>query len=127
MTTKRQNVEFLLGWLDALRRKDLPIVAGALAPDVFWQGPRPENSCEGREEVVRMFLERRAEGFEIEGLEIIGAEEAAILCVRIPGGVELDGERVGPFYNVFRIDGARITRIEDYLDRSEALGAVGLE
>ena len=33
-------------------------------------------------------------------------------AVRIPGGVELDGERIGP--------------VEDYLDRGEALAAAGL-
>jgi hypothetical protein len=126
MAAKRQNVEFLLGWLDALRRRELAVVAGAMAPDVFWQGVRPDISCEGVEDVVRMFLERRAEEFEIDGLEIIGAEAAAILCVRIPGGYELDGERLGPFYNVFRIDDGRIVRIEDYLDRDEALRGAGL-
>jgi limonene-1,2-epoxide hydrolase len=126
MTTKRHNVEFLLGWLDALRRRELAMVAGAMAPNVFWQGPRPELSCNGVEEVVRMFLERRAEGFEVDALEIIGAEAAAILCVRIPGGTELDGEWLGPFYNVFRIEDDRIVRIEDYLDRAAALSAAGL-
>ncbi len=73
-----------------------------------------------------MFMERRAEGFDIDGMELIGAESGAILCVRIPGGVELDGERIGPVYNLFRIEDARIVRIEDYLDRAEALGAAGL-
>lgn len=110
--TKRQNIEFLLGWLDALRRKDLSVVAGAMAPDLVWQGLRPELACRGVEDVVQMFLERRAEGFDIDALELIGAESGAILCVRIPGGVELDGERIGP--------------VEDYLDRGEALAAAGL-
>jgi limonene-1,2-epoxide hydrolase len=123
VTAKRRNVEFLLGWLDALRREDLAVVAGAMAPDVFWQGPRPEYFCSGAEDVVRQFLERRAEGFDIDAIEIIGAEAAAILCVRIPGGYELDGERVGPFYNLFRIEDGRVVRIEDYLDRDAALEA----
>jgi limonene-1,2-epoxide hydrolase len=123
MGAKRRHVEFLLAWLDGLRRDDLDVVAGAMAPDVFWQGPRPEYVCSGPEEVVRQFLDRRAEGFDIEGIEIIGVEAGAILCVRIPGGYELDGEMVGPFYNLFRIDDGRIARIEDYLDRDEAIAA----
>ncbi len=123
---KRQNIEFLLGWLDALRRDDLPAVNGAMAPDLVWQGLRPEIACRGVEDVVQMFLERRAEGFDIDGMELIGAEAGAILCVRIPGGVEFDGERIGPVYNLFRIEDARIVGIEDYLDRGEALAAAGL-
>jgi limonene-1,2-epoxide hydrolase len=102
------------------------VVAGAMGPDVVWQGLRPELACRGVEDVVRMFLDRRAEGFDIDALELIGAESAAILCVRIPGGIELDGERIGPVYNLFRIEDFRIVRIEDYLDRSDALGAAGL-
>jgi limonene-1,2-epoxide hydrolase len=123
MTTKRQNIEFLLGWLDALRRDDRDAVAGAMAPDLVWQGLRPELACHGVDDVVQMFLDRRAEGFDIEAMELIGAEAGAILCVTIPGGIELDGERIGPVYNLFRIEDSRIVRIEDYLDRAKALAA----
>ncbi len=41
--TKRQNIEFLLGWLDALRRKDIAVVAGAMAPDLCGKGYGPSS------------------------------------------------------------------------------------
>jgi ketosteroid isomerase-like protein len=39
---KRHNTEFLWGWFDALRRRDTESMAAGLAPDVVWQGVRPD-------------------------------------------------------------------------------------
>jgi hypothetical protein len=67
---KRHNIEFLWGWFDALRRRDTGSMAAGLAPDVVWQGVRPE-----------------------------------LVCL---------------------IEGGKIRRIEDYLERSAALAAAGI-
>jgi ketosteroid isomerase-like protein len=45
---KRHNIEFLWGWFDALRRGDTESMAAALAPDVVWQGVRPDFVCHAR-------------------------------------------------------------------------------
>jgi ketosteroid isomerase-like protein len=48
---------------------------------------------------------------------------AAVLGVRAPDLGEIDS---GEMYNVFTIEEEKITRIEDYLRRDDALAAAGL-
>ena len=66
----QENLEtVMIDFLGALRRGDFAAAAGALDPDVSWQGLREEWVCHGREEVVDTFrwgLEQRR---EIDALE----------------------------------------------------------
>jgi limonene-1,2-epoxide hydrolase len=124
---KRDNIEFLLGWLDALRRRDVDAVTDALAAEIVWQGVREEWVCRGPEEVAGVFAAQRDQAYEVDALELIGAPACAVLHARRPDPVEIDGlELSGGVYNLFRIHDAKITRIEDYRDRAEALDAAGL-
>jgi hypothetical protein len=34
---KRTTIEFMIGWLDALRRDDVATLTATLEPDVVWQ------------------------------------------------------------------------------------------
>jgi hypothetical protein len=121
---KRHNIELLWGWLDALRRRDTESMAAALAPDIVWQGVRPDFVCQGREEVIDAFVSAYNANQEIDSLELIGGEERVVLGVRSPS-IEIDDvETAGEIYNVFTIESDRITRIEDHLDRDEAMRAV---
>jgi ribosomal protein S18 acetylase RimI-like enzyme len=122
---KRHNIEFLWGWLDALRRRDTQSVAAALDPDIVWQGVRPELVCRGPEEVAEIFVSAYEANQEIDSLELVGGEERIVLGVRTPDLAIADVETAGEIYNVFTIEGDRITRIEDYLDREAALAAAG--
>jgi hypothetical protein len=55
-----------------------------------------------------------------------GSDRRIVLGVRGPGLGEIaDGAIDDQIYNVFTIDQAKITRIEDYRDRDQALAAVG--
>ena len=45
---KRHNIELLISWLDALRRRDLPALTERLDPQTTWQGVRPDLVCHGR-------------------------------------------------------------------------------
>jgi ketosteroid isomerase-like protein len=121
---KRDNIEFLVGWLDALRRDDREALLATLDPDVVWQGPQQEWVCCGPEEVVGVFSSQRDEAREVDALELIGAERHAIRHARGVGvlEIELDDE----IYNVFAIQERRITRIDDYAERRRALAAAGL-
>jgi limonene-1,2-epoxide hydrolase len=124
---KRQNIEFMLAWLDALRRRDVDAVAAALAPTVVWQGLREDLVCHGPQEVVEIFVEQRDENYDIDALELIGANAQVVLGVRRPGLREIEGVQLrGEIYNVFTIEDRKITRIDDYVDRHQALAAAGL-
>ena len=121
---KRDNIEFLVGWLDALRRDDREALEATLDPGVVWQGLRDEWVCHGPVEVVDTFTGRRDEAREVEAIELIGAERHAILHAR--GGGVLEIELPDGIYNVFAISDGRVTRIDDYADRTAAFKAVGL-
>jgi ketosteroid isomerase-like protein len=120
---KRDNIEFLWGWLDALRRRDTESMAAALDPDIVWQGVRPDLVCHGPEEVVAAFVTAYDANKEIDSLELVGGDKHVVLGVRSPNLEIDDVETAGEIYNLFTFKGRQITRIQDFLDREEALRA----
>ena len=126
--SKRSNIEFMIAWLDALRRGDREAAATALHPAVVWQGMRPEWGCDGVPTVLSTFMDARDAPADIESIELIGAEQQVILHVRWPIVIDEDEKLELPdgVYNVFTIAGDLITRIEDHADRGAALAAAGL-
>ena len=103
---KRHNLELMIAWLDALRRRDVQALSERLDPQTAWQGIRPELVCHGREEVIQTFVAQRDDNYDVDALELIGAPDHAILHARLTeprriGDVEVkDG-----MYNVLRIEG----------------------
>jgi limonene-1,2-epoxide hydrolase len=123
---KRHNIEFLWGWLDALRRSDTESMAAALDPGVVWQGVRPDLVCHGPDEVIAAFVTAYDVNQEIDSLELLGGDRHVVLGARAR---ELAFDAVntgGEIYNVFTIHDDKITRIEDYLQRDEALRAADI-
>lgn len=121
---KRHTIEFLWAWFDALRRRDAEAMTAALDPDVVWQGIREDLVCHGPQEVVAGFIAGYEANQEIDSLELLGSDTHIVLGVRSPDLGDIDGiELGGEIYNVFAIENGRITRIEDYLRREEALAA----
>jgi hypothetical protein len=124
---KRRNLELIIAWLDALRRRDLNALRSVLDPAVHWQGVRDDLSCDGPNEVVAGFVAARDESNDVDALELIPSPTHVVLGVRRAELVEIDGTRLhGEIYNVFTISADTITRIEDYADRDAALTVAGL-
>jgi ketosteroid isomerase-like protein len=124
---KRTMIEFMISWLDALRRDDVEALRATLAPDVVWQGLRDEWACHGADAVIDAFAGEREARQELGALEVIGGDERVIL--HVSGGDIVAIEDVplpDGIYNVFTLDAGTITRIDDYADRHAALGAAGL-
>ena len=124
---KRTTIEFMIGWLDALRRDDVDALKAALAPDVVWQGLREEWACHGADSVIDTFAGEREAKQEVGALELIGGDDRVIL--HVSGGDIVAIEDVplpDGIYNVFTLDAGTITRIDDYANRQEALTAAGL-
>ena len=124
---KRHNIEFLWGWFDALRRRDMESMAAALAPDVIWHGVRPDLVCHGPDEVITAFVTAYDANQEIDSLEVIGGEDRIVLGARGPDLATDQVETRGEIYNVFTIEAGKIRRIEDYLERGAALAAAGIK
>jgi ketosteroid isomerase-like protein len=123
----RTTIEFMIGWLDALRRDDVEALKATLAPDVVWRGLRDEWACHGPDAVIDTFAGEREVKREIGALELIGADDHVILHASggDVGAIE-DVPLPDGIYNVFTLDAGTITRIDDYADRHDALTAAGL-
>ena len=123
---KRHNIEFIWGWFDALRRRDTESMAAALDPGVVWQGVRPDLVCHGPAEVIAAFVTAYDANQEIDSLELLGGDRHIVLGARAPELAVADVDTGGEIYNVFTIEDTTITRIEDYLQREQALRAAGI-
>jgi ketosteroid isomerase-like protein len=124
---KRQNIEVVLGFLDAIRRHDREAAADFLSPEIVWRGVVPDLACGSPGEVLDIFLGRRDERIEIDCLELIGAERGAVLAFHRPEIWEVAGVEIrGAMYHAVEIEDGRIMRIDDYARRAEALAATGL-
>ncbi len=122
---KRTNIELTLGFLDAIRRRDRDAAGGWLHREVVWQGIVPDLVCRTPDDVLDIFLGRREEETEVDRLELVGAERGAVFAFHRPETWEVAGVEVrGAIYHTVAIENGRITRIEDHLDRAEALQAL---
>jgi hypothetical protein len=84
-------------------------------------------ACHGPQEVIATFVSGYDANQEIDSLELIGADQRIVLGVRGPDLGEIDDVPIGgELYNVFTIRNDKITRIDDYLQRDQALAAAGL-
>ena len=124
---KRQNIEVVLGFLDAIRRRDREAAGDFLDPEIVWRGVVPDLVCRSPGEVLDIFLGRRDEQIEVDRLELIGAEQGAVFAFHRPEIWEVAGVEIrGAMYHAVEIEDGRITRINDYAEPAEALAAAGV-
>jgi ketosteroid isomerase-like protein len=126
--TSQENLEtVLIDFLGALRRGDFDGASSLLDPDVTWQGLRDDFVCHGRDEVIDTFGGAFDERREIDALEFVRGGDRIVMGARGPTLTEVAGEPLeGQIYNVFTLSDGRITRIDDYRRRSEALASAGI-
>ena len=112
---KRESIELLLDWLAAIRAGDVDRAAAAVAPAVVWHGLDAGLVCTGAHDVVSNFVKARDRLDEVEAIELIGRDNAAVLAAHAPDGSEI--------FNVFTFADGQIVSIEDYARREDALVA----
>ena len=121
-------VDVVVGWLDAMRRTDVPAVEAFFHADVVWRGIGHVTPCTGRHEVMEL-LEGSLEGrLGADAVEVIAGDYAAVLGAKVPGLRELGGVDLrGQLFNVFTVSGGKIVAVQDYAHRHEALAAAGAQ
>lgn len=126
-TVARANIETMIAWLDAMRRKDLDAAVACFAPDVVWEGLVPGVECANRDDVREMLGESIQDDIDVEHFEVLGGSDGGVLGVRSADLDEVAGVKLnGQLFNVFTIHEARIVRVRDFALRGEAHEAAGL-
>ena len=122
----RANIETVIAWLDAMRRKDLDAAVASFAPDVVWEGLVPGVECTNRDDVREMLSESIQDDIDVQQLEVLGGSGGAVLGVRSADLDELAGVKLdGQLFNVFTILGGRIVHVRDFALRAQAQEALG--
>jgi ketosteroid isomerase-like protein len=122
-----RELVLLVGWLDAMRRGDLDAVRECFEPDATWEGMRASATCHNRDEILDMLRDSQ-DWPVIEAIELVKGRGAVILGAKSPefneiGGVPLEHQ----VYNVFFLRDGRITSVQDFPARAEALEAAGAD
>jgi ketosteroid isomerase-like protein len=130
--TPQSNIEIIFSdWLDALRRRDLDVLAARLAPEVTHRGVRPDLDCADREAVLENARSRARQLPDVEAIELVAAGDRVILSVRaatvgMPLTQDEDQDaRRGLASIVFTLRDGLITAIQDYPSRADAMRAAG--
>jgi ketosteroid isomerase-like protein len=127
MASKGDNVVLVFtAWLDALRRGDPATLGEHLAPDVVWQGLRPDLRCDDREEVLAIVASQPTLP-SVEGLEMLAAgEDRVVVGIVSPDLVEVADEPLsGQVWEVFTIRDDLIVRIDEFRTKPEAMQSAG--
>jgi uncharacterized cupin superfamily protein len=111
---RRRNLDVLIAWLDAVRRRDRDAMASMLGPGATWQGIRDEWFCSTPEEVIGTWLLRADELTDVETVEMTAGEGRAALHLRAPSLATVDPRLRYGVHIGFEIDAdGRIARIFD--------------
>jgi SnoaL-like domain len=110
----------------ALEGHDLDALGALLSDDVRWGDDDHPRRCRGPAEVVATFSRLLSQGVDAAITEMTTGS-SGILChlsVTFPEGVRGPGDH--DLFQVYVVEGDRITEIRRYNDRRSALAAAGL-
>src|SRR4051812_28909425 len=87
---RRRNLDILIAWLDASRRRDRDAMRALLAPDATWQGVRPEWRCSTPDEIVDLWLTRAEALDDVESIDLASGGRRAVLHIQAPSLTTVD-------------------------------------
>jgi ketosteroid isomerase-like protein len=125
MTRISDNLELIIfGWIASVRDGDPAHIADHLAPDLVWQGIRPDLVCSNRDEVLANLRDGTELRHQVHGIELTATEDRVMLGIRLPGLTEMFGEPIaGEMFDVFTFRDGTIIRIDEYTSREAAEAA----
>jgi limonene-1,2-epoxide hydrolase len=122
------NLQLVLDWIDALRRRDVDAIAERFHPGVAWEDVAGGVACEGRDEVLAWLRAARAQPTQVDALELRADADHAVLGVRNHARQELAGVQLdGQLFTVFTLRNGQIIYLRDHAHRAEALAEAGLD
>jgi uncharacterized protein len=130
----QENVEIVRRAFEASARRDADAVLALYDPEVEWDASRTQSGLEdavhrGHDGLRRFFRQWREawDSDEYEYEELIDADMAVVSVATQRGRGRASGLRIArPLVGVWTIENGLIVRVVWFLERSEALEAVGL-
>lgn len=121
------NAELVFDHLYARRSRDLAALKSQLDPDVIHQGVLPDLICHNRDEVLENVQRGFArDDFGVERLELIDAGDRVVVGLAGPRFREVPWAPLnGQIFVVYTLRGGLIVRMDDYLNRADAMAAAG--
>jgi hypothetical protein len=98
---------------------DFETFIGVFDPRAVWVGIGDTQPCQGRDEIRTVMEEWMREGNSVEPELVADTGDSLVFAMHPDPPVEGTD-----LYQVFRIQGDRVVRLEDYPDRRRALEAV---
>jgi hypothetical protein len=127
MTEPGANLGHVISGLSAIQQTgSLRELAPILDENVFWQGPQPDLSCSGREEVLRVMSGGAPQRLRLTKVEVQEFGERVVISVEGPGLPETPVLAAGaPRTLVFTFADGKVIRIESFSARDAAFTASG--
>jgi ketosteroid isomerase-like protein len=85
------NLEIVLDWIDALRRRRVDAIAERFHPEVVWEDVAGVVACAGREQVLDWLRAAPAQPPQVDALELLANGDHAVLGVQSHVHRELAG------------------------------------
>ena len=122
------NVEIIKRGFDAYLRGDVASATAIYADDIVFN-PAEEAPIHGREAVLS-YLRRWEDPwdeYELQAEEFIGAGDCVVVTIHVrargaASGIEVDARS----HQVYTLRDGKLVRMDEFLDRDEALDAAGL-
>jgi ketosteroid isomerase-like protein len=122
------NLELVLEWIDALRRREIESIAERFHPAVVWEDVAGGVACQGRDQVLAWLRAAPKQRPQVDALELVAGGDHVVLGVRNHARQELAGVQLdGQLFTVFTMRAGQIVHLGDHAHRAEALDAAGLD
>ena len=122
------NLELVLDWIDALRHRDIDVIAERFHPRITWTDLTGEVACNGREQVLAWLRATPTQPPDVDALEILANEDHVVFGVRNHARQEIAGIEIeGQLFTVFTMREGQIVHLRDHAQRDAALAQAGLD
>jgi ketosteroid isomerase-like protein len=122
--SRREHIELVIAFLDAIRRGDREAAEAQLDPGIVWTGLAPDQGCSTPTEVVEVWLGRREQPIEVDRLELVADEAGAVFAFHLPDPQPDLIDATGPVYHALSIEGGKVTRITAHRALADAVAAL---
>jgi limonene-1,2-epoxide hydrolase len=122
------NLEIIFDWMNAMRYRDIEVIARLFDPAVTWVDVAGGVACDGRDQALAWLRAAPTELNEVDAVELLANDGHVVLGIRNHARDELAGVKLedGQMFTVFTLNDGKIVRLRGHVHRADALAEAGL-